>query len=349
MRQSRINLSATFIIAIAFCLILTACVKRGAQPVPSPGAAVETSFSFEKKQYQVIEGNLYQVGRAGKLDFVEALYDKDFFAKNYEVADGVIYRKSLETGKRYATRRAFHEDFEGAAAITDLMGEKRLWSDLTLQSRRTPTVAEYVKLRQRILKGESGFLDNSVAPGGEVVHGGTRALKATCDPPTRAMICSKASLSMQLLHFVKGDDVWFSGYYYLAPGGKPYTIMDLECTWIKEHPGIRIALMGGDYLGFDMKNPQRTHYRQAKGREVAFPVERWVHVEAHWHLSDQKDGIAELWQDGAKIVEAHGETLPLPSAIYNSMEIGVSAMNHDFNKPTTLYVDDLAIGDKTIK
>ena len=344
-QTSRLH-ALVFFVVLAFAWV--GCAKRAPHPAPAPGAPVEATIEYQGGRYQVIEGNLYKAGGDGKLEFVEAMYDKDFFAKNYEVAGGVIYRKSPETGKRYAVRREFKEDFEGTASIGDLIGEKRFWTELTLQSRRTPSVAEYVKLRQRILKGESGFLDNRVEPTSGTVHGGTRALKATCEQPTRAMICAKASISTQILHFVKGDDVWFSGWYYLAPGGKPYTIADLECTWIKEHPGIRITMQGGA-LGFDMKNPQRTHYRQTKGREVAFPVGRWVHVEAHWRLSDKEDGAAELWQDGVKIVEAKGETLPLPSAIYNSLEIGVSAMNHDFKETTTLYVDDVVIADKPVK
>ena len=41
---------------------------------------------------------------------------------------------------------------------------------------------------------------------------------------------------------VRGDDVWFSGWYFIPEGGMPFTLMDLESTWIKEHPGMRIMI-----------------------------------------------------------------------------------------------------------
>ena len=83
-------------------------------------------------------------------------------------------------------------------------------------------------------------------------------------------------------------------------------------------------------------------YRQAKGREVAFPVGRWVRVQMHLRLSDQKDGLVELWQDGVKLVEAGGQTLPLANAIYDDLEVGISA--HSFGPAAaTLFVDDVVI------
>ena len=69
---------------------------------------------------------------------------------------------------------------------------------------------------------------------------------------------------------------------------------------------------------------------------------RWVEVRLHLRLSDQPDGVVELWQDGVKVVDARGQTLPLAGTIYDDLEVGISA--HSFGPGTAvLYVDDVAI------
>ena len=64
-------------------------------------------------------------------------------------------------------------------------------------------------------------------------------------------------------------------------------------------------------------------------------------------LSEQTDGVVELWQDGAKIVDRRGQTLPLSHTIYNSLEVGISA--HSIGpQPATLYVDDVSISGQPL-
>ena len=47
--------------------------------------------------------------------------------------------------------------------------------------------------------------------------------------PSRGMITAKASLTSSLMHFVKGDDVWFSGWFLVPEGASlPFTLADLE-------------------------------------------------------------------------------------------------------------------------
>ena len=58
--------------------------------------------------------------------------------------------------------------------------------------------------------------------------------------------------------------------------------------------------------------------------------------------------MIELWQDGLKIVDARGQTLPQAHTIYNSLEVGISA--HSESKGTaTLYVDDIRISAQPIE
>ena len=62
----------------------------------------------------------------------------------------------------------------------------------------------------------------------------------------------------------------------------------------------------------------------------------------HLKLSEQDDGVIELWQDAQKIIDTRGRTLVLANTIYNSFEIGISAYNEK-EKTATLYVDDVEI------
>jgi hypothetical protein len=47
------------------------------------------------------------------------------------------------------------------------------------------------------------------------------------------------------------------------------------------------------------------------------------------------------------LIDQQGQTLPLAGAIYDNLEIGISA--HSFGpNPATVYVDDVEISDKPI-
>jgi hypothetical protein len=152
-------------------------------------------------------------------------------------------------------------------------------------------VGDYVELRRRILAGEGGFLDNRVEVARGAAHGGEAALRAYCVPPARGMVCSKASISTEFIHFVRGEDVWFSGWYRIEEG-RPFTLMDLETAWIDGHPGIRICLDDALRPYFELKWADKPKYRQAGAQAVAMPVGRWAHLEAHFRLSEKDDGAA---------------------------------------------------------
>ncbi len=320
------------------------------QPAPSipmpDDSLVELTVEHEGTAYKLVNGDLYRVAAPDRLVFVEKLYDKDFQKENYTEKGGQVLRVDSDTGKTYPTRRHFEEGFENADRIGDLIGPERGWTTFTLQSVKTPTIPDYNRLRSRILKGECDFMDNRVEPTSEIAHSGTRALECYSVAPSPKMVCAKASLSTELLYFVKGDDVWFSGWYFISEGGMPFTLMDLESTWIKEHAGMRIMIEDGAAM-FELKWARKPKYRQPKANRVPIPVGRWVHLKARLHLSEAMDGRAELWQDGVKLIDEHGQTLPLANAIYDSLEIGISA--HSFGpEPATVYVDDVAISDKPI-
>jgi len=331
--------------------------SNAAQPTGSPARAidpvdesgVETTVVAEGVTYKLYRGGIYRVNaRSGKWEFVDQGYDPDYYDKNYTARDGVIYRKGPD-GRLYRVKRRFADDFENEQSIRDLIGVERGWTTFTLQSPKAPSVPDYVRLRKRILKQDAAFLDNRVEPTTELVHSGRVALKTHSVPHAPELITHKASLETELLHFVNGDDVWFSGWYYVPDGsGMPTTLMDLETTWFKEHPGIRIMVFGSRYAGFELKWGAKPTYRQPRGHEVAFPANQWVHLEYHLTLSQTEDGAIELWQDGHQIVDARGQTLPLEHTIYNSLEVGLSAYSRS-SRPATLYVDDIQISNEPIE
>ena len=150
-------------------------VRRQQQSIPMPDeSSVELTVEHEGTSYKLVHGDLYRVASPDRLVFVEKLYDTDFREKNYTQHDGQVFRVDTDTGKRYPTRRHFADGFENADQITDLIDVDRGWNSFTLQSSSTPSIPEYVKLRQRILRSEAEFIDNRVEPSSETPTPGPR-------------------------------------------------------------------------------------------------------------------------------------------------------------------------------
>jgi hypothetical protein len=280
------------------------------------------------------------------INFVSEPYDKAFYEKNFVEENGVIYRID-DDGERYPVLRYFSEDFENVITIRDLIGIERGWTTFGLQSPKAPTVTDYINLNHQILLGEGDFLDNRIEPSSEQAHAGLRSLKALAVAPDIGMCCTKASLGTGLMHFAKGDNVWFSAWYYIEEAGEFITLMDLESTFVRGYPGLRIRLHKG-YLEFELaKWVPNDVYRQPEDEEILFPIGRWVFVEAHLLLSENDNGIIQLLQDDTLIIDRRGQTLPFADAVYDSLEIGLSAYT---SGPETaiLYVDDLMISAEKV-
>jgi hypothetical protein len=273
-------------------------------------------------------------------------YDKNFYSKNYQVEGGQIYILDSEAGERYPVKRFFSEGFEDASSVRDLIGLDRGWTSFTLQSPGAPGIGDYVKLRKRILGGESGFVENVVEPSRRRARSGLQCLRTLAVAPTSGMVCSKASLDTMLLHFTKGDDVWFSAWYYFERAGEFITLMDLETTFVRGWPGMRIRVNQG-CLDMELKWPPKRVYRQSSEDRRLVPIGQWVHIQARLGLSELDDGIIQLWQDGDLLVDQRGKTLPFAEAVYNDLEIGLSAYNGG-SDAVSLYVDDVVISAEPI-
>lgn len=322
--------------------------RRPTTIAPLPEAEVELTATEKGTTYKVHGGNAYRVEpRTGRWEFVQRVYDPGFYRKHYVERDGAIFRKD-DGGALVPMRRRFADGFEEATRLADLIGPERGWTSCSLQSPKAPTVADYVALRKKIITGTADFLDNRLEPSDALAHNGRTSLKSVSMPPARGMVTAKASLSTELLHFVKGDDVWISLWCHVpADSGMPFTVLDLETTWIEQHPGIRVAIADGRHVCLQLKSLGNPYYRQPKGKEVDFPKGRWVRLRVHLGLTEADDGVIEVWQDDRKIIDTRGRTLVLATAIYNSLEVGISAYNEQ-GRPATLYVDDVTISTEPI-
>lgn len=234
------------------------------------------------------------------------------------------------------------ENFEDQAEFLDLFSQAGLsqFTQFTLQSPAAPTVEEYVQLRKCIFSGDCDFVDNRINLSDQLAHSGEQALRLYAVPPGGEYV-SKTSLDTTLLHMTKGDQVWYSGYYYVA-GGMPRTLADFETSALQWGPGPRLILLGdlaGDpHLGLELKHGLKPTYRQ-EGNRIPFPRQKWVHILLHLELSNRSDGVIQIWQDCQLIVDARGKNLPKASAVLDRMQLGITATNVE----TTLYLDDLLL------
>ena len=114
---------------------------------------------------------------------------------------------------------------------------------------------------------------------------------------------------------------------------------------------MRIMIEDGAAM-FELKWAGKPKYRQPQTERIRIPKGRWVNLKARLHLSESADGRVQLWQDGKKMIDEQGQTLPLTGAVYDSLEIGISATalartrprstSMTWRSPTSLSTDVLA-------
>lgn len=341
---------------IALALLCIAWSLRTSHEIdPLPESQVLQTLALDGTSYKIADnGSVYRVDpHSGRWSYVQTAFEPERVAKSYAREGETIFRCDPDqTSIRIPVVRHFSDGFEGVpegiAGLRRLIGEERMWSELTLQSPKTPQVSDYVALRRRILGGEAGFLDASVAPSRERAHSGEASLKCYCPAKTNSMICAKASLSNSLVYFVEGDDVWYQAWYYVEGNVRPFTLVDLEADLVHNSPGIRVMLYDEGEMGVELKAANKPQYRQSGDKKVKFPTDRWVQVTWQVHLETGSGGHLRLWQDDQLILDAAGQTLPFRTAIYNSLEVGISA--HSFgDQPATLYVDDVLVTTKPLR
>ncbi len=346
--MKRILLLVTIGVALTIVIGKVFFSPQGIDPIPD--SQIELTKVIDEMTFKLTDkGELYRVDdKTGKWHYHDTVFDLSGMLAAYRTEGDVVYRLAHETNESIATIKHLREGFEdlpiGVDGTRKMIGVERGWGALTLQSPATPKINDYVKLRREIITEGAIFLDASVAPDEAKFRSGSQSLKCVAPPRPSHMVCCKSSISSPLVYFRQGDDFWFRGYF-LAESSRPYSIMDLECEWIKQHSGIRIIIDENGLLGVELKALDKPKYLQLGANPIAFPLGQWVEVKAHFLLSHQDDGVIQLWQDDQLIVDTHGVTLPLKRAIYSSLEIGISAHSYG-DKPCELWVDDLEVSNQ---
>jgi hypothetical protein len=339
---TRVHCGGRLRIALAASLILVGVSLQACRSATGPGrriaedAPADLTFEQDGERLVLVQGDVYRVRPNGGREFLERLYDPDFFAKNYRQRDGDVFQLDPETGRLYAVTRRFEDNFENAASAADLITPAR-WHLSNTDPERAGKADNYYDLGNRITLSRT------------VVRGGAASLKFHARPSSR--MTSKASLVKNIMYFKKGDDVYVSGWFFIEDTPSIYdaggmTLVDLESSFMQS-VGLRIIFRQNDALAFELELP-KTQFMQDSGSEVRFPTDRWVHVEAHAFLSDQA-GRVEIWQDGRKVLDKQGRTLPLADTVYDRFEVGVSAIARGSRYEKSLYVDDIVISDSPIR
>lgn len=180
---------------------------------------------------------------------------------------------------------------------------------------------------------------------------------------------SKASIEREGFDFREGHRVALSAWMFIAGTGSLNNlfIFDLECLtcWSADNvhpnqtPGIRLFLKGtAGYLAVDRGKIGIKHgtFMQARQTRVAFPRDRWVHVEWVLGLSAGEAGYTEVCLDGRKILTGTGPNLIDPNIFarygvklnrpvkYDKIELGVTASSS--SDPMVMYLDDIRVSAK---
>lgn len=176
-------------------------------------------------------------------------------------------------------------------------------------------------------------------------HSGTYSLKTYTAEDHDDL--QKSGLIRAMLFFPPGSDFWYSAWYYLPSGADTENLFlfELETTRYR-NVGRRLVLGNphGDTLYVSGKRDTGDMFYQS-GTPLSFPKDRWVKVKLHMRLSPGSDGLTELWQDDAKIVEGRGRNIP-DGEFYDWVSVGQTA--NATHHAQTLYVDDLVISDEPI-
>ena len=124
--------------------------------------------------------------------------------------------------------------------------------------------------------------------------------------------------------------------------GTPMGLVDFECSFILNYPGIRVLLDEMGVPRVELKWGNKPTYRTLTSDSV--PSGDWFRLTVNIKLSAGNDGIVRLWIDDALVIDEIGQTLPVSVAVYNNVEIGITA--NPLGSDAVIYVDDLYIGNK---
>lgn len=284
-------------------------------------------------EFTLPEGHV-TIHKNGKL-YLDGRYFTEYFDTDFkEVFDSTEGLYRIMSDRKFAVLSVLESDLEGIQSIRDDAIRELGFTQITLQSPLAKEVKEYVQLATCIGEGNCDFLDNIVNISHTRAYDGNTSLFFHTVKPSKEMVTSKASIASSLFHLEEGDELRFSGRFYFDDT-LPYSILDIESSFLQESPGPRIVIKD-DYLGYELKYGEKPLKTQTV-RKV--PLQTWVHIEVYMYFSSSEEGIVTIWQDGETILNTTVRTFPTHNAIIDRIEMGISASSTS----STMYLDDIAI------
>ncbi|MCI0533404.1 heparin lyase I family protein [bacterium] len=278
-----------------------------------------------------------EVGPLTRARIKELIAERKLMVKQDEINGEECIVTDKDTGKTVALSTSFSSGFE-AEQFLDLF-QPGAWSGTLLLSPKADTVEKHVALNKELMEG-GDFLDNRIDLESKTVHSGKRSARFYAVAPTPGMVTSKSLVEKKHLCFRNGDDLWFSGWFYLEEN-TPSTLVDFEAATLQGGPGMRLFIRSNKYASLEAKFLDKPQYNQT---DVEIPHKEWVRFRLHLKLSHNDDGVIELWQNERKIISTNGKTMPLSDVIYNRMQVGITATQSE----TVLFVDDIFVSNKPI-
>lgn len=313
------------------------CKKDGVCPEESD---ILDSFTTEDgiTGFVTTDGKAYIEDNNGCNFYVQ--YFNPGYDSIYVFTDSGIYINT-EDGP-FPVSNNFFEDFENYEQFIDIItmsitDTNLYWNSFTLQSPLAPEIQDYVDLRNCILAGTCGFLDNTIQIITDPTNDLNKVIQFYSVASTGNMITAKCSIDKQSNYFVKGMNLWYEAKYYIV-NGMPYSLVDFENSYFDQSPGPRVVIEDNK-LAIENKFAEKITYYPTSG--LAVPTNQWFTVKVHFYLSDEQDGIIEMWQDGNLILSTTGINIPLSISIQNSLELGISATDIG----ATLLVDDVRLSE----
>ncbi len=255
------------------------------------------------------------------------------------------------------TTNVFSNGFEKVEKLRDLFDEDfSIWHEIVLQhnTRAIRRTVRHCMLNKYYCDIDKS-LGNYIELDDERKRSGKYSLKFHAEPfDPKFFGDSKAAIRRQLLNFKKGDEIYFSGWFFIEdddPDTEEHHGLSLlafrsqsgSLRYLGE-PGRRISLEGKGLVYSDTDNwlPQPPIFKQDALDQLHFPEDKWVHVKIYMKLSEGNDGKMEVWQNDTKILSERGATLPERDTVYSIFEVGIlNNQNQVF--PQTVYVDDIWI------
>ena len=268
-----------FITFIAALFAAPFAYAQNSPPVIDAGT-VEHVFTFSGYNIYVVDGVAHAIDLSGIEIGTTILYDPQYYQKNYTRVGDTVYRL-VAPASRYQVFTDFQSGFERATDLPSLIAPAQGWTSFTLLSPAAPTIADYVALSNRILAHTGTFLDNKVEPTSTRVQSGARALHAYSVPATATMQTAKASIETTLNHFVYGDTIYFSGWYFIKRG-MPEGLVEFEASYILNGPGLRVLLDATGHPRVELKFVDKPTYRPTSSQAV--PLGQWFNIQMQAYL-----------------------------------------------------------------